>query len=291
MKVSPKCMACLISKAAEDIPENAPKDAQSAYIFEVLRLFLPDDLQSAPVYQRQIMDLYSRTWGEPEDRFTPAKAEHNRLVARMAEDLKKGVDMAEDPLEQAIKIARAGNYIDMAAMAHIHMDTLKELLVGTLDETLDATTYQALKESLDRCQRLVFLSDNCGEIVLDRILLDTIASLYPQICIIVVVKSGDIANDVTLADAQDLGLTEAYAVMGNGTNIAGTSLPHLSPQATAAIQEADLILSKGQANFESLYGCGLNVFYLLLCKCPYFMKKFNKPHLGSLFIREGAVSH
>lgn len=286
MESSTQCVACLIQSATDKIPDDAPSDKQWAYQQAVLKLFTDTAILPAPVYNTQVEKLYREWWGDPQSIYQKAKTEHNRIVMTMAGELEEKVRISEDPLELAFKMARAGNYIDMAAMKNIVIADFKKLLEGTLEETLNPDVYSAVRADLETASHLVYLTDNCGEVVLDRILLRTLRQCYPSLQIDVMVRGEETINDVTLADAKAIGLTEEFNVIGNGSAVAGTYLPDLSKKARNCLESADVIISKGQGNFETLYGCGLNIYYLLLCKCDYFMKKFNVPHLGSIFKKE-----
>ena len=94
-------------------------------------------------------------------------------------------------------------------------------------------------------------------------------------------------NDVTLADAKEVGLDKIVPVLDNGTDIPGTQLDKISVDAKRAVDSADLIISKGQGNFETLYGCGKNIYYIFLCKCDLFVRRFAMPRFsGSIRKRE-----
>ena len=93
-------------------------------------------------------------------------------------------------------------------------------------------------------------------------------------------------NDATIEDARAVGLTEITRVIGNGSNIAGNSLGYISTEAEDLIRNADVVIAKGQGNFESLNGCGLNIYYLFLCKCDWFVKRFQMKRLTGVLIND-----
>ena len=101
------------------------------------------------------------------------------------------------------------------------------------------------------------------------------------------VRGKAVLNDATMEDAKQIGLTEMVSVLGNGSGIAGTAFAKISEEARKVLKEADVILAKGQGNFESMYGCGLNVYYLFLCKCDWFVKRFGLTKNAGVFLREG----
>ena len=93
-------------------------------------------------------------------------------------------------------------------------------------------------------------------------------------------------NDATMEDALQVGIEACGKVIPNGTNIAGTYIPWISAEARQVMEEADMLISKGQGNFESLHGCGLNIYYLFLCKCQWFMERFGLPQYSGVFLNE-----
>ena len=147
-------------------------------------------------------------------------------------------------------------------------------------------TYAKFTKDLQTAKKLVYLTDNCGEILLDKLLLETIAAAAPQAERIIIVRGEPVLNDATMEDALQVGIDTLGKVFPNGTNIAGTYLPWVSAEAKEAIDEADILVSKGQGNFESLHGCGLNIYYLFLCKCQWFMERFGLPQFSGVFINE-----
>ena len=151
---------------------------------------------------------------------------------------------------------------------------------------LSEDTYKAFSENLQTAKKLVFLTDNCGEVVLDKLLMETIGKVVPKLELTIIVRGEPVLNDATMEDALQVGLDACGRVIPNGTNIAGTYIPWLSAEAKQAMDEADILIAKGQGNFESLHGCGLNIYYLFLCKCQWFMERFGLPQYSGVFINE-----
>ena len=141
-------------------------------------------------------------------------------------------------------------------------------------------------DDLSKANRLVFITDNCGEIVLDKVLIKTIQDQYPHVKITVMVRGGATLNDATMKDAEEVGMTGLVKVIHNGNDIAGTCLSKLSDDALMCLNEADVILSKGQANFETLRGCGRNIYYIFLCKCDMFAGRFGVEKYTGMFLND-----
>jgi len=122
--------------------------------------------------------------------------------------------------------------------------------------------------------------------VLDKLLMIQLRRRWPEARIICMVRGADILNDVTREDATQVGIDQLFEVVDNGTSTPGTWIPSLPAETLALLKSADVILSKGQANIECLCGCGLNIYYLLLCKCSHFANLFSVERYTGMFINE-----
>ena len=134
--------------------------------------------------------------------------------------------------------------------------------------------------------RFLLIADNCGEIVLDKLFLEQVKKQFPQIQISVLVRGEEVLNDATCEDARYVGLDSIAEIISNGSSMAGTVYEMLPDDAKAAMDHADVILAKGQGNYETLSGQGRHIFYSLLCKCDLFTNRFKVPKLTGLLIEE-----
>ena len=114
-------------------------------------------------------------------------------------------------------------------------------------------------------------------------------TMFPDLEVTAVVRGEPVVNDADLEAARYVGLDRVVKVIGNGSGIAGTDLDDISDEARNEIETADVILSKGQGNFETIHGCGLNIYYLFLCKCDWFVRKFNAKRFEGMFINEKRI--
>lgn len=194
-----------------------------------------------------------------------------------------------DPLETALLYARIGNYIDFAALENVSQETMLKLLENENQEPLSQTEYANFQKDLSTAKTLVYLTDNCGEIVLDKLAVKILKEKYPQLNITVIVRGYPVVNDATMEDAEEIGLTDIVKVTGNGSNVGGTWFPGLSNEARTLLEQADVILAKGQGNFETMNDCGLNVYYLFLCKCDLFQRRFHAKALQGMFLNERRI--
>ena len=220
--------------------------------------------------------------------FKEEKKKYNDLVLSMEADLRKEIEESPEPLETAIAMARIGNYIDFAALHTVDTDTFLGLFDNgnTVMREEEAETYKSFCSQCSKAKNFLLLTDNCGEIVLDKLLLEQLKKRYPDMNITVMVRGGTVSNDATLDDAKYVGMDKVARVITNGDKIAGTVYSMLSDGAKKAVDNADVIFSKGQANYESFAGEGRHAFYTFLCKCDLFITRFNVPRLTGMFVEE-----
>ena len=134
---------------------------------------------------------------------------------------------------------------------------------------------------------MLYLTDNAGEIVFDRLFAETLKKAFPQLEITFCVRGAPVHNDATREDAIAAGIP--FRVIDSGSNIGGTELSALGSEAKAAMETADVIMAKGMGNTETLAGCGLNIYYAFLIKCPRFVQFFGKPMMTPMFIRDHSI--
>ena len=286
MKLSAYCMQCMINRQMDSLENLNDEELKSDYMQEVLTIISEvNEDETAPITLVKINKLHMKYFGSPYS-FEDLKIKYNQLMLQREHNIWNEIQSAEDGLLEALKYARIGNYIDFGAMGNIDDSKLNDLLDTISHEQIDQEQYQSFRKDLNNAEELVYLTDNCGEIVLDKLLIRCIKEEYSQINITVIVSGDQILNDATMEDAKMVGLTEMTEVIDNGTDIAGTSLKHINKKAKDQIDKADLIISKGQGNFETLNGCGLNVYYLFLCKCDWFVRRFGMERYKGVFIND-----
>ncbi len=284
--ISAYCMNCLVKRQMENISNHEDEELKSIYMKGVLCIISEaNEQETAPVIIAKINKLYQKYFGAPYS-YEALKKQYNTLMLQKEESIWEKIQSSDDSLLEALKYSRAGNYIDFGAMGSIDDDKLDYLLESIQQENIDSGLYQAFRKELQIAGELVYLTDNCGEVVLDKLFIKCIMDEYPQVHITVIVRGKMILNDATMEDAKMTGLTELADVLENGTDIAGTCLEQIDTKAKECIESADMIISKGQGNFETLSGCGLNIYYLFLCKCEWFVKRFGMEKFKGVFVND-----
>lgn len=280
------CDDCLMSKHLNDCPADAAPATVKAYQEEVRRIVLAHPELSSPEKDALLNAAHAAAFGVSKD-FSPIKRHFNALMLALEPAMVSGVRASADPLRRAVQYAMVGNFIDFAAMDSVDEAKLEALIDESDAIPIDAQTLEALRRELMTAQNLTYIADNCGEIVADRVLMQTIRELNPSLRLTAVVKGAPIVNDATQEDAQQVRLCEvAHRVVDTGCGIAGCPEQRLSVSCVEALDNADVLISKGQANYETLCGCGRNLYYIFMCKCELFMDRFGVPRFSGILTRE-----
>ncbi len=222
------------------------------------------------------------------DPYRRAKLESNTLALGMLPKLSETVECSDDPLYMACKLAAAGNIIDMGILPDFDVnDSVRE----ALSSEFGGNDYDEFKKQVDSSRRILIIGDNSGEIAFDLLLVEQLRRLGNKI--IYAVKGEPIINDATMEDALQVGMQEVAELITNGNNSVGTNLKRCSQEFCQAMTEADVIISKGQANYESLEStieAGEKTFFLLRAKCPAAAQKLGV-ELNSMVLRwNGSIS-
>ncbi|MEE1074559.1 MAG: ARMT1-like domain-containing protein [Acutalibacteraceae bacterium] len=285
-RLNSECVSCLVNKYLKKIPENTEESQKLKYMQRVLNIVAEAKVwQSAPEIVPKITAAQKEIFGFSED-FTEIKKYFNSLMLGLESQLENNILNSKEPLKLAFLYAMLGNYIDFGAMLSVDENKLRELLKNAEELTVDDNEFGLLKEDLKKSKKLIYITDNCGEVVLDKLFIKAILKEYPNISVEAIVRGEDVLNDATLTDAKQVFLDKLVTVTGNGTNIAGTCLSKLPTDIKTKIDNADIIISKGQANFETLRYCGKNIYYIFMCKCQMFADRFGVPKLSGMLLND-----
>lgn len=280
------CVSCFMGKRLAQISELGTEAQATELGKKILQMYAqsPADMDSALLGGLVDAEI-CRYFGMDPDRFKEEKALSNRFVLERLDTIRSRVQAADDPVYAGLQYAVLGNYLDFSALAgQISFEDLDTMLDKAKEIDLDRQVYRAFCKDLLSGSKLLYITDNAGEIGFDRVLAEALAKAYPHVEITFMVRGGIIANDATRADAAAVGIP--FPVIDSGTAIGGTAISRCSAEAQAAIREADVILAKGMGNTESMYGCGYNVYYAFLVKCDRFIEFFKKPKMTPMFIRD-----
>ena len=280
------CLQCLLRRNIALAQTLGTEEQAMAFAKEIMKLCIaaPEGV-SSPWFGPKIADLLHDMYGLDYDRFRQEKLDSNRFVLERLPAIREKVTNAKDPVFAGLQFAILGNYLDFSALqGQVSFEKLEEMLDKALEMELDEQVYAYFCRDLRRGGKLVYLTDNAGEIGFDRVLAEAIAAAYPDISVTFCVRGAIAQNDATREDAAAVGIP--FPVIDNGNRVAGTQLDLLSEEAAAALSGADVILAKGMANAETMLGCGYNVYYAFLVKCQRFVTRFGKPMFTPMLVKE-----
>ena len=288
MRLDSQCILCLLKRHADTAAKLGNEEQVTAFTRDLMRILCDGPVEmSAPFYTPDIAKLFTEHFGLADDRFTEEKELSNRFCMERLDRISGMVRSADDPLYAGLQGAILGNYIDFSALqGEVSFEKLDEMLDLLHTIEVDRAVFDKLRADLEGGKELLYLTDNAGEIVFDRVWLEVIRDLFPDLAITVCVRGGPAQNDATVKDAEEIGMP--FRVIDNGTCISGTVLEKASDELRAAIERADVVISKGQANVETLLdtGHGYNIYYAFLVKCKRFIDRFGKEKLTPMLVRE-----
>ena len=281
-----ECYLCHLQRNTQIARELGGEEAATEFARGLMTLYVqaPQD-KGSPWFGPGVTALLEKYCGVKEDRFLEEKEQSNRFVMERLDAIRSRIQTAQDPVYAALQMAVLGNYIDFSALrGEVSFEKLDVMLTQAQNIALDRENYESFCADLQKGGKLLYITDNAGEIGFDRLCAEELHRKYPQMQITFCVRGGPASNDATRLDAEAVQIP--FPVIDNGTTIAGTEPDTLSGEAKLAFETADVILSKGQANVETLYGCGKNVYYLFLIKCQRFVHYFGKDKLTPMLLRE-----
>ena len=287
MQFDAHCIDCLVHRHFKLALEKQDGPKADAYLRDVLQIILeaPQGV-SAPWLTGAFTQAYAKYWPD-EDAYAQLKRDSNELVLP---EIRTMIEAAADPLALALQFARTGNFLDFGILTpEVAHRALWDAVKNTPDMHLDETTYAAFRQDLAQASHLVILGDNAGEIAFDTLLVEQLRRLYPDLDVAYCVRGANTLNDATREDAACVGMDQLCRILDNGSAIAGTEPGYLGQALQQALEQADVILSKGSGNLESLAGCGWNVYYIFMCKCRRVAKILGCENMTGQFLRERAL--
>ncbi len=272
MKTCLECRPCL-AKLAVDLATRSTdqKSVQQAITAEAFRSIANDNMTMPPAFQaRKVMDIAIALSGSERDLFR----EEKRKSALLAEELLAKLDQireynAED-FESRLRLAIAGNMLDFGIYCGMDMEEALKTVKLAFTRPIDRTAAEQLKKQMDSAKHILYILDNCGEAVFDR---EFMAPYSRKITL--AVRGRNALNDVTAAEIAESGLSQyAGRIVDNGPSGIPGVVPELAGRVfNRVFQEADLIIAKGQGNFESLNECDRPIAFLFLVKCPVLVRE------------------
>ncbi|MEN6578173.1 MAG: ARMT1-like domain-containing protein [Phycisphaerales bacterium] len=274
------CVPCSIRQVLDSVRMITDDETMHERVLrELLGMWQRMDMKQSPPAMAQRIHRYLRQLTGVADPYLDVKNRYNLFALGLYPELRERVADSPDPFETAVRLAIAGNIIDFGVNSHVEQGAVHDAIMRSLTEPIDRDAVQRLRQGVERVKDILFLGDNTGEIVLDRLLIEQM----PTAKVTYVVRGHPILNDALMGDAQIAGLTDLVEVIDNGSDAPGTILETCSEAFRKRFDQADLVIAKGQGNYESLTATDRRVFFLLRPKCAVLARHL-KCELGRLLV-------
>lgn len=275
MKTYLECIPCFFKQALFAAGEATKDEKKIKQVLDAIAKRIPDiPLDSPPPQTARFVYGAVRDITGIRDPFKELKEQSIQIALRHYKKMKAAVENSADPLRTAAGIAIAGNVIDFGS--HQNFD-IEEEMNAVLGKTLSIDHYESFRQSVEKARMVLYLGDNAGETVFDRILIETMKKNT-----IFVVRDVPIINDATIEDARKSGIDSVAHIISSGCDAPGTILERCSPEFLELYRAADVIISKGQGNLECLSDEPEPIFFLLKVKCPVITRNLGAPKGGMI---------
>ena len=280
MRTHIDCFPCFLRQTTIALAQFSDNHVlREDVIREVLGVVQRADTARPPAYTTTFIHrLIREKLGQ--DPFKKVKNAYNTLAMGLYAELKTRIRRSVDPLWTAARLAVSGNVIDFGIYTSIDIESS---ILRSFEEHIAVDDYEMFREDLERSEEILYLLDNAGEIVFDRLLIEELAAMGKKVR--AVVKGSAVLNDVTAEDARQTGLQDVCEVIDNGSDAIGTILEWASPEFRAHYAGAELVISKGQGNFETLTGNGKKTYFLFQSKCDVVSKELGLSP-GSMLLKK-----
>lgn len=275
MKSSIKCLPCFVEqgcKIASMVTDDEKK--QEEVIRKILRLTSEISLdKTPPSVAKEIHNIIYNITNES-DPYKELKDKSNEIAEDILPTFEKEVENSDKKFALIIKLIIAGNTIDYGANKNFNLDNkLIDIFHEAIKEyDLNPDSLDLMENKMNAADNILYIMDNCGEAVFDKLLLER----YKE-KITAVVRGGPILNDITMREAEKIGITDLVNVITTGENTPGVTMEDTSDEFKKALDKADLVIAKGQGNYESLSNIQKPAFFILRVKCPVVAKDINAP--------------
>lgn len=286
METTIECIPCLIKqgiKVAKYLGKT--QESTSEMIREILEMLSKESYQKNPPFlSKKIHSIICKHTKE-EDPYKNIKTYYNQKVMDMEDALKKRIEDSENKIFESLKLAIAGNIIDFGTENEINENILIES-IGQIDKKdLEINDFDKMYQSLLTSKRLLYIGDNCGEIVFDKIFLENIKKYFPDIELYFGVRGNPIINDITEKDAEEVGMEKFAKIINNGDGAPGVVLEDVSLEYKKLFYDVDTVIAKGQGNYETLNDVDReNLYFLFMAKCDVVSNEL-KVKKGSLICK------
>ena len=286
MKAELECLPCLVRQAKEMAMMTTDDSAMQKKIMRRCLAYMSEtDLDKSPPEIAQGIGRIIISITGVEDPYREIKAIHTEMALKMEPEMDRIIEASKDRFLSGLRLAIAGNIIDLGAKERVSHEDISGILSEVVHEPLCGADPGQLKSEIDEAENVLYLADNAGETVFDRKFLEQL----PGEKIIIAVRGAPAINDAILKDAEAAGLNRVATLIDNGSGAPATVLSDCSTEFRRVFDEADVIIAKGQGNYESLSSSDANIYFLFRVKCDLVAEHSGFP-VGSLVILKSSDS-
>lgn len=280
MRTSLECVPCFARQALDAVSEAVADPARRETLLRrLLHEIAEGDWSTSPPAMAQHLHRAIRRELNHPDPYRDVKARMNRMAESLVPRMRERIEAHADPREAAVRVAIGGNLLDVGAQTQIAAENLPIHLETIWTQPLRGD-FEGLFRAVDRARCILYLADNAGEIFFDRLLIEQL----PAEKITVFMRGSPVLNDATTEDAESADLPAIVPVLDNGSDAPGTILEDCSEEFRRWFDRADLVIAKGQGNYETLSDADKDIYFLFTVKCPLVAKHVGEP-VGSLVVK------
>lgn len=290
MKMQEKCLPCVVNQAIKvaDMVGMKEKGNLLRRVFSYLSKVDYNAITS-PELIGEIFSIIKEETGN-QDPYKETRQKYNKMFLERLPAYEKEIEQSKNPFEEAVKYAIIGNVIDFNPIHELTIRDVERHFKRLKGENLEINDASLLQKELETAKTILYLGDNCGEICLDKILLRKIKAMNPKIQIFFATRGAAVVNDSIEEDAYLVGIDEVATVVSNGDSSLGTVLSRTSKEFLQIYEKADVVIAKGQANYECLSTEKKNIYFLLMTKCQVIAKDIGALEMKMILKRSDAYS-
>lgn len=287
MRIQEKCIPCIVNQAIKvaDMVGLEDKNELLRKVFTYLSQ-VDFNTSSTPELIGEIFKLIKKETGNG-DPYKETRLHYNKMFLEQIPDLEQEINGVENPFLEAIKYAIIGNVIDFNPIHNLLLSDIETCFLRLKGEQLTINDSNLLMHEISKADMILYLGDNCGEICLDKILIKKIKELNPSCHVFFGTRGEAVVNDSLEEDAYFVGIEEYATIISNGDSSLGTVLYRTSKRFQEIYQNADIVIAKGQANYECLSNENKNIYFLLMTKCGVIANDIGVPEMRMICMKNG----
>ncbi|PLV57546.1 DUF89 domain-containing protein [Thermotoga sp. SG1] len=290
LRADERCLICSLRQAENLLRKTINSPEKRWVIFrEIFRVMSEMKWGMKPLEVNGKIHRFIMEYVKEEDPFKEEKERSNEIAMKLVEMFRAEILNSPDPVYSAAKLAVSGNLIDLGIPGW-KIEDVFEKLHEAYERPFDRENFEEFRNVLENASTLFYIADNAGEIVFDKFFIEVMKMQNPSLEVMVAVRGKPIINDVTVDDAKQIGLEEVATLIDSGVEEPGVVLDKATPEFRRMFFETDLVISKGQGNFEGLYEEEReNLFFLLTAKCDFVAEVLKVPVGGKVFISSSSL--